>query len=115
MAAHSEDDNAQLISNEEVTGPELPEEAKIPEGDINQYQASTDKLTTGRFERLGRWAKVLFKWWRTLVILLTPLFLLLLFAIAEDTRVSIDYIEPVISIESMFIVWVNWYYSHYTW
>ena len=96
MAAPSEDDNAQLISNEEVTGPELLEEAKIPEGDINQYQASTDKLTTHRFERLGRWAKVLFKWWRTLVIILTPLFLLLLFAIAEDTRVRpvIYYIEP---------------------
>ena len=103
MAAPSENDDALLISNEETelsTGAEVSEEdglfSKYPDGGTNQYHSSTENQTIiygqtnigpGRFGGIGRWAKVLLKWWRTLVIILTPLILLLLFAVAEDTRV----------------------------
>ena len=90
MAAPTENDDALLISNEETElskgdeGDDLF--SKHPECATNQYHPSTGRQTN-RFGALGRWAKVLLKWWRTLVIIVTPLILLLLFAVAEDTRV----------------------------
>ena len=102
MAAPSENDDALLISNEEIelsTGAEVSEEdglfSKHPDRGTDQYHSSTERQINnapGRFGAagvLGRWAKVLLKWWRTLVIIVTPLILLLLFAVAEDTRVRI--------------------------
>ena len=95
MAAPSEDDDALLVSNDEETvGAEVSEDdrlfTKTPEWQTEQYHSSTEGHTDspqGRFAGLGRWSKVLLKWWRTLVIILTPLILLLLFAFAEDTKV----------------------------
>lgn len=97
MAAPSGDDNALLVSNEETTGADVSEDDHLftitPDWQTNQYHLSTGRHTRNpqrRFaRRLGRWSKVLHKWWRTLVIILTPLILLLLFTIAEDTKVRI--------------------------
>lgn len=96
MTAPSEDDNALLISSEEIRlSPDYEvteqDDGLIPnhsEPHTGQCHSSTNSTLTGRFRQLGGWARLLLKWWRTLVILLTPLILLLLFAIAEDTKVS---------------------------
>ena len=97
MAAPSGDDDALLVSNEETKGADVSEDdrlfKKTPDWQTDRYHSSTKRHTRNpqrRFtRRLGRWSKVLHKWWRTLVIILTPLILLLLFTIAEDTKVSI--------------------------
>ena len=97
MAAPSGDDDALLVSNEETTGADVSGDdhlfTKTPDWQTDQYHLSTERHTRNpqrRFaRRLGRWSKVLLKWWRTLVIILTPLILLLLFTIAEDTKVRI--------------------------
>ena len=97
MAAPSGDDNALLVSNEETTGADVSEDdhlfTKTPDWQTDQYHLSTGRHTGNpqrRFaRRLERWSQVLLKWWRTLVIILTPLILLLLFTIAEDTKVRI--------------------------
>ena len=106
MAASSENDDALLISNEEIelwTGAEISEEDDLflihPDRGTDQYHSSTEQGTERQINNapsrfgaagvLGRWAKILLKWWRTLVIIVTPLILLLLFAVAEDTRVRI--------------------------
>ena len=97
MAAPSGDDDVLLVSNEETTGADVSEDdrlfTKTPDWQTDQYHSSTKRHTRNpqrRFaRRLGRWSKVLLKWWRTLVIILTPLILLLLFTIAEDTKVRI--------------------------
>ena len=102
MAAPSDSDDAFLISSEEI---KLSVGAEDTEGDslfstnpyareTNQRHSNTEEEQLnnppGRFVALSLWGKVLLKWWRTLVIILTPLILLLLFAVAEDTRVRFD-------------------------
>lgn len=99
MATFSEDNDTLdlLISNKEVilsSDVEATEDndliLKTPERESDRYNtcnSSTDGGGNSTFGALGGWLKLLLRWWKTLVILLTPLILLLLFAIAEDTRV----------------------------
>ena len=102
MAAPSEDDDALLVSNEETTGADVSEDdrseddrlfTKTPDWQTDRYRSRAERHTRNpqrRFaRRLERWSQVLLKWWRTLVIILTPLILLLLFTFAEDTKVRI--------------------------
>ena len=100
MAAPSDSDDALLISSEEI---KLSTEAEDSESDslfaknldagkMNQRHSNTEQANNGpgRFVALTHWVKVLFRWWRTLVIIFTPLILLLLFVVAEDTQVRFD-------------------------
>jgi len=112
MAAPSDDDDALLITNEEV---ELSSDtevtgdddlsSKYPEHKTDRYHSSTGILS--RFQKFGGldvWAKLLLKWWRTLVIVLTPIILLLLLAIAEDTKVRISHKTSLANYDIVYIV-----------